>query len=302
MYGSQKQISWAKLRVGLVTTAGLAVLFLVILFAGSIRRIFTPQAQVYAEFSDVRGLRPGAPVWFAGVQIGSVRSIRFEGGEQITATLDIDRSAMSYLKKDTTATILTMGLLGDKYVEVEPGSRQAAELEPGDMISGSVPVEITEELKRFVATVEKGKGSLGRLLKDDTLYRSLTVSVNDIKAFAKMLKTSEGTLIKTIRDPALYNRFLKATESIDSFAARLASSKGTVNRLVEDASLYENMNGAAERLNTILKKVERGEGAMGSLITSKELTDEMRSAVKEFHDLVKDIKEHPKKYFSISVF
>jgi phospholipid/cholesterol/gamma-HCH transport system substrate-binding protein len=306
MFDSHKHLTWAKLRVGIVVTAGLAVIFFAILFAGSIGHLFTPRATVYAAFSDVKGLRPGAPVWFSGVQIGTVQSIRFEGGEQITATLAIDQSAMSYLKKDSVSSILTMGLLGDKYVEMSPGSRGAAALEPGDTISGTPRSEIAEELKRLMQGVESSvgtsKGSIARLLRDDTLYRDLSASVKDIKVFAEMLKTSEGTLHRIIKDPALYDRFLKASESLDSFSEKLAASQGTVHKLVEDASLYDNMNGAAKRLNAILEKIEKGEGSAGTFVNDKQIADELRSTLKEIDALAKDIKEHPKKYFSFSLF
>lgn len=302
MFDSHKQVTWAKLRVGIVITLGLAVIFFAILFAESIVRLFTPQATVYAEFSDVKGLRSGAPVWFSGVQIGSVKSLRFERGEKITAALAIDKSALSYLKKDSVSSILTMGLLGDKYVEMSPGSREAPSLQPGDTISGSPRPEISEELKRVIEDVQTSKGSISQLLRDDTLYRNLSASVKDIKVFAAMLKSSEGTISKVIKDPSLYDRFVKASKSLDSFSEKLATSRGTVNKLVEDASLYENMNGAAIRLNAILEKIDRGEGSVGTLITDRQVADELRSTLKEINALAKDMKEHPKKYFSFSLF
>jgi len=302
MFDSHKHITWAKLRVGIVITLGLAIIFFAILFAESIVRLFTPQAIVYAEFSDVKGLRSGAPVWFSGVQIGAVKSLRFEKGEKITATLAIDKPSLSYLKKDSVSSILTMGLLGDKYVEMSPGSREAAPLQSGDTISGSPRPEISEELKRVIEGVETSKGSLARLLRDDTLYRDLSASLKDIKAFAAMLKSSEGTISRVIKDPALYDRFVKASKSLDAFSEKLATSRGTVNKLVEDASLYENMNGAASRLNAILEKIDKGEGSVGTLITDRQVADELRSTLKEINALAKDIKEHPKKYFSFSLF
>jgi phospholipid/cholesterol/gamma-HCH transport system substrate-binding protein len=302
MFDSHKHVTWAKLRVGLVITLGLAVIFFAILFAESIVHLFTPQVTVYASFSDIKGLRSGAPVWFSGVQIGSVKSLRFERGEKITTALAIDKSALSYLKKDSVSSILTMGLLGDKYVEMSPGSREAAPLEPGDTISGSLRPEIADELKRVIEGAETSKGSLARLLREDTLYRDLSASVKDIKVFAAMLKSSEGTISRVIKDPALYDRFVKASKSLDSFSEKLATSRGTVNKLVEDASLYENMNGAASRLNAILEKIDKGEGSVGTLITDRQVADELRSTLKEINALARDIKEHPKKYFSFSLF
>jgi phospholipid/cholesterol/gamma-HCH transport system substrate-binding protein len=295
-------MTWAKMRVGIVVTIGLMVIFIAVLFSGGIQQLFIPQTMLYAEFRDVKGLRPGAPIWFAGVRIGSVKALRFVHEEKLIATLTVERSALTYLKKDSEATILTMGLLGDKYVEVSTGSRESAPLEPGDTIKGSPRPEIAEELKRVIEDVGTSKGSIARLLREDTLYRDLSLTVRDIKVFAAMLKASDGTIGRIIKDPALYDRFLKASDSLDAFAVKLTTSRGTMNRMVEDPSLYENMNSAAVRLNAILEKIEKGQGSVGTLITDGQVADELHASLKELNALVKDMKENPKRYFSFSLF
>jgi phospholipid/cholesterol/gamma-HCH transport system substrate-binding protein len=298
----RKQLSWAKLRVGIVVTAALLVLFLTVLFAGNIERLFSRKAVVFAVFDDVKGLRTGAPVWFSGVQIGSVQSLKLEEGEKITVGLSIDQSSLAYLKTDSLANILTLGLLGDKYVELSPGTKEAAMLKEGDTITGSPRPDIKEEVSRIVDRIESRKGSLGRLLEEDTLYRDLAASVRDIKVFAAALKDSKGTLDKLVRDPSLYDRFEKASQSIDAFAQRLAASKGTMNRLIEDESLYRNVDEAAAKLNALLDKINRGEGTVGSLVNDREASDELKKTLKELNALVKDMRENPKKYFQFSIF
>jgi len=301
MYDYRKQLAWSKLKVGIVVTGALIILLFAVLFAGNIQNLFAPQATIFATFLDVKGLRSGAPVWFAGVQIGSVKSIDFTG-DRITATIKVDRDALAYLKKDSEASILTLGLLGDKYIEMGPGSKGSQGLASRDTIIGSTRPEINEELSRLVGGAEGKKGSLGRLLEDDTLYRDLSSSARDIRLFAATLKASEGSVNKFIKDPVLYERFVKASQSLDTFAQRLASSKGTVNRLIEDQSLYENVNAAAAKLDVVLGKIDKGEGPLGSLVGDRELKEELRATIKELNSLVKDIREHPKKYFKFSIF
>ncbi len=298
----KKQISWAKLRIGLVITAALAILFFTALFAENIGRLFASRVTIYATFDDVKGLQPGAPVWFSGVQIGSVKNIQFVSGEKVKVAASIDRDARAFLKKDSVASILTLGLLGDKYLEISPGSKEAEVLEPGGTIRGSAHLEISDEVSQLVKTAESTKGSLGRLLHEDTLYRELLSSVKDIKRFAETLNASHGTFSKFVKDPEIYDRFLKATQSLDAFTNRLASSKGTVNRLIEDEGLYNNMNAVALKLNVLLDKINKGEGTVGSLVTDRQLAEDLDKTVKELDALVKDIKEHPKKYFKFSLF
>jgi phospholipid/cholesterol/gamma-HCH transport system substrate-binding protein len=297
----KKQLAWSKIKVGLIVTGALTLLFLAILFAGNIQNLFASKTTIYATFNDVKGLKTGAPVWFSGVQIGSVKDIGF-AGDKITVAMTVDRDALTYLKKDSEARILTLGLLGDKYMEVSPGSKNSESLRTGGVITGSTRLEIDEQLSEWVNSLEKNKGSLGRLIEDDMLYRDLSASAKDIRRFAETLKTSEGTVDKFIKDPALYNKLLKASESLDTFAQRLASSKGTVNRLIEDESLYENVNEAAAKLNVLLDKINKGEGTAGSLVNSKELEEDLQTTLKELKLLIKDIKENPKKYFNFSIF
>ena len=301
MYDYRKQLAWSKLKVGIVVTGALLILLFAILFAGNIQGLFAPQAAIYATFRDVKGLRSGAPVWFTGVQIGAVKSISFTG-DMITATMKIDSEALAHLKKDSEASILTLGLLGDKYIEVSSGSKESEGLRPRDTIKGSTRLEIDEQLSQLVGGVGGKKGSLRRLLEDDTLYHDLSSSARDIRLFAETLKAAEGTVNKIFKDPALYERFVKASQSLDAFSQRLASSKGTVNRLIDDESLYENVNAAATKLNMIFDKINKEEGSVGRLVSSKELTEELQSTLKEINALVKDMREQPKKYFKFSMF
>ncbi len=298
----RKQLSRAKLRVGLVVTGGVAVLFLAVLFAGNLGELFTSRTTIYATFDDVKGLQRGAPVWFAGVQVGAVTSIQLTSGEKVKVAMSMDKGALVYLKRDSQATILTLGLLGDKYVEISPGSKEAEGLAPGGSVEGVAQPEISREVSRLAKRAESEKSSLGRLLREETLYREFLSSVRDIKRFAETLNRSQGTFNKLVKDPELYERFLKAAQSLDAFSGKLVSSKGTMNRLIEDESLYVNMNAAMVKMNILLDRINKGEGTVGKLVTDRQLADDLDATVKEMETLIKDIKEHPKKYFKFSLF
>jgi phospholipid/cholesterol/gamma-HCH transport system substrate-binding protein len=96
MYDYVKHLRWAKLKVGIVLTAGLFIVFLAIMFAGNIEKVFAPKSQVYAIFNDVKGLRKGSPVWFSGVEIGAVKSINFTVQQSILVEMMIQTSSLEY--------------------------------------------------------------------------------------------------------------------------------------------------------------------------------------------------------------
>jgi phospholipid/cholesterol/gamma-HCH transport system substrate-binding protein len=336
MYDYVKHLRWAKLKVGIVITVALLIVFLAIMFAGDIEKVFAPKSKVNAIFNDVKGLRVGSPVWFSGVEIGAVKSIKFTAQQSIRVEM-----------------ILTLGLLGDKYVEIAPGSKEGAELKAGNTIMGATNIEFQDvietgeksiakisdfigmlevilakiergegtvakfiqdpavfnnlkdalgELTALLSKVENSKGTVGRLLNEDSLYTGMMSSVEDIKLFADNLKVSEGTLHKLIDDPSLYNRFQSASESLDIFAKRMEQSRGTFAKLVEDDSLYNNIDSVSGKLDNILDQVERGEGLMGTLVKDQELSSDLKLTIKEIRLLLQDIKKHPGKYFRFSLF
>nr|MBC8550642.1 MCE family protein [Candidatus Brocadiales bacterium] len=74
MYDYIKQVRWASIKVGLLTTISIAIIFIAIMFAGNIKDFFSPKVSIYTAFDDVKGLRAGSPVWFSGVEIGGVKA------------------------------------------------------------------------------------------------------------------------------------------------------------------------------------------------------------------------------------
>ncbi len=326
MFDMKKQLAWSKLKVGLVITLALLLLFLTVFFAGGIKNIFTPEIRIKAQIKDVRGLRAGSPVWYSGVEIGKVENIELNPEYGTLVTISINRDAARLINKDVKATILTLGLLGDKYVELSNGSPQAGPIKPGDMIKGATQIElqdivnasaksiqkITEVLDKFTGfleNVETHKGTIAKLFTDPAVYDNLKNATLSLSLILKDFRESKGTMKMLVEDPSLYNKMLRTASSMEEFSKKVNEGQGTLMKLAQDPSLYENLNTASKQLSSILERIDAGEGAAGSLIRDKELTKDMKetltdlkSSVSEFKDLIKDIREHPKRYLKLSIF
>ncbi len=319
MYDYVKQLSWAKLKVGIVITIASLIVFITVMFAGNIEKLFVPKVKIYAMFGDAQGLREGSPVWFSGVEVGSVKSIKFTPEQRIQVELKIASTTLKYLKKDSVANILTLGLLGDKYVEINPGSKEGERLKAADTILGITQVEIQDivetgqesiaSLNEFIdmlegilVNIEKGEGTVSKFLKDPSIYDNLHETAEELSHLVKKIKTGRGTLSRMINEDRLYQNIESSTEDIKLFTKRLTTSEGTVNRLIRDESLYENINAFSEKMNILLEGIHKGEGVMGSLLKDEQLSEELKITLKELNVLIKDIKEHPKKYFKFSIF
>jgi phospholipid/cholesterol/gamma-HCH transport system substrate-binding protein len=319
MFDIKKQFLWSKLKVGLVITLALFTLFITVFFASSIENLISPNVELKAQIHNVKGLRKGAPVWVSGIEVGSVKNISLHPEYGTIVTLSVDKKALEFLKKDSEASILTMGLLGDKYIELSGGSPKAEPIKPGDMINGTAVIELKDvmetsassikkmsdfinKLDHLVTKIEKGEGTVVKFLTDPEIYDNLRDISKNLSVVLHEIKDGQGTIPMLLKDPSLYNRMLAATSSVEEFTLVLNDKQGTLRRLAEDPTLYENLNRASQQLTSIMEKIESGEGIASELITDKELAGDLKNTITDIRELTKDMKENPKKYFKFSLF
>jgi phospholipid/cholesterol/gamma-HCH transport system substrate-binding protein len=304
----KKKLRWSQLKVGLVITLALFILLIAIFFAGGIENLFSPTVKLRVQFRDVKGLRKGAPVWIYGTEVGSVKEINLDPVYGTLVTLAVNRGAMGFIKKDSQASILTMGLLGDKYVELNTGSPLAEPIRPSEMIKGTTQVEFTDivetsaltiqrvseltaKLDHLVTGIEAGQGTVAKFLADPAVYDNLKNATNTLSKTLDDFKNSRGTLKMLIEDPSIYNRILAATSSIEEFGNTLNKGSGTLKKLVEDPSLYDallattsEMETFSKRLNTELDafstKLKEEKGTLQKLVENPELYDNLNTGSK----------------------
>ena len=132
--------------VGVFVAAGLAALFMLAMKVSNLSALDDDAGyEIQARFEDISGLKVRSPVTMAGVRIGRVTDIRFD--KQTFEAIVTMRIADSYdtLPKDTSASIYTAGLLGEKYVGLEPGGDEAS-LGQGDGLKITQDSMVLEKL------------------------------------------------------------------------------------------------------------------------------------------------------------
>jgi phospholipid/cholesterol/gamma-HCH transport system substrate-binding protein len=295
MFDMKKQLMWSKLKVGLVVTAALVTLFLTVFFAGGIEFLLSPKVEIKAQIMDVKGLRRGAPVWISGIEIGSVKNIELNPGHGTLVTLSIKKRTLDYLKKDSRASVLTMGLLGDKYVELSGGSQGAGKLSAGDTIAGASQIELKDvmevgttsiqkmteflnKLDGLVTKIEAGQGSISKFISDPGFYNNLKEATRNLSLTLKEIREAHGTLKLLVEDPTLYNRLLSASSSIEDFSKTLNRSSGSLKKIIEDPTLYNRMVSATTSLEDFGKKLNEGQGTLRKLAENAELYDNLNNA------------------------
>ena len=133
------------LWVGIFVVAGMAALVILAFKVGNMSNMGSGETyEISANFDNIGGLKPRAPIKSAGVVVGRVTSIEFNN-ERFTAKVKMAVEKSYKFPKDTTASILTSGLLGEQYIGLEPGG-DAAMVEPDGMISMTQSAVVLENL------------------------------------------------------------------------------------------------------------------------------------------------------------
>lgn len=278
-----KNLMWSRLRVGILVSAAIFIIFLVVIFASNIGSLFERTTIIYSDFSDVKGLKTGAPVRLSGVQIGSVKDIHFKGAGVVRVAMSIKEDNLRLLTRDSTAAVNTIGLLGDKYVELSAGTD--GRLSPGGVIAGTTPFDIQKLAGSGGAVIAKLEGVAGRL--ERILY---------------LVENGNGSASKFIKDPSLYNNLNDSTKKLAEILDSINRGEGNAGRMVKDDSLYKNLDASSKKLNAILERLDKGEGALGGLTKDGRVSRELEQTIHDLKELVEDIKKNPKKYLKISIF
>jgi len=197
-----------KIKIGLFTIAGLAVLIAIIFLIGNKRNLFSSTFGVYGTFKNVNGLAIGNNVRFAGITIGIVQNITIINDTTVRVDLTLNDDVKKFLKKDSKISIGSDGLMGDKLVVIAPGGITSQEqVKNGDQLPSVPPVDadkiiakltgiadnagtLIQNLSDITGKVNSGKGSLGRLLNNDRM-------ANDLDATVKQAKNTMANVHKT---------------------------------------------------------------------------------------------------------
>jgi phospholipid/cholesterol/gamma-HCH transport system substrate-binding protein len=307
MYDYVKHLRWAKLKVGIVITVALLIVFLAIMFAGDIEKVFAPKSKVNAIFNDVKGLRVGSPVWFSGVEIGAVKSIKFTAQQSIRVEMMIHTSSLKYLKKDSRANILTLGLLGDKYVEIAPGSKEGAELKAGNTIMGATNIEFQDVIETgeksiakisdfigmlevILAKIERGEGTVAKFIQDPAVFNNLKDALGELTALLSKVENSKGTVGRLLNEDSLYTGMMSSVEDIKLFADNLKVSEGTLHKLIDDPSLYNRFQSASESLDIFAKRMEQSRGTFAKLVEDDSLYNNIDSVSGKLDNILDQVE------------
>jgi len=223
----------AKVGLLVVVCVGILVAFVIVLGDYSA----APGATIHLDVDSSASLKPGASVKIAGVNAGKVAAVDYRGGEvdpkvgrpvYVRVTLGVDAAMLGTLRRDSRFFITTQGVLGEKYVEIDPGTGDAPPLHDGDVVIGEPPLR----LELMAVNANRVLSSLARVLAENE--RAIDQLIGDAAA-------SMATIRKTVDriDGLIAGAGPKVDKALDQFSvlqADLSKTLAGVNTAIGDGS------------------------------------------------------------------
>ncbi len=298
-------------KVGLTVLGALIVLAGFILAIGDQSFLFRASNTYRIMFPNAAGLAEDNPVQLNGVTVGKVDRILLSErpeSELLEVRISIERRYASRLRRDSLARIKTLGLLGDKYVEITSGSPGALLLNPGEEIPAALPTDVddliasgadvvdyvvstAQSLSTILTRMERGEGLLGELVAEredkritDTVIRTL----ESIERLTNQVEAGEGVLGRLLTDEDMGDQLASSLDSIDETLTLLREGDGLAPALLHDAELKTRFEStmadtevAAADLRAIAADLRGADGLLPRLLNDEELGESLTTEVEQ---------------------
>jgi len=324
-----------EVRVGLFLLVAFLILIVLFEMVGK-ESFFARTAEYKASFKAIPSLKVGDPVRLAGVDVGTVKTIQVVGA-RVEVAFRVKEGTP--IKTDSVATIKLTSLLGTNFVDVSFGSPAAPVAPSNSLLTSSEPPDLNtlvsrlndaagdiqvlarqlnegigksfepisatfQTMDRVAKKIEKGEGTLGKLIADDGLYREIRGLAGNLNKVSEQLAKGQGTLGKLVADDALYKDLRSLTGDLRTASGSLTrvmrdveGGKGSLGKLVKDEGLYQDarqtmaeLRDALTGLRTASRQLGEGKGTLGKLLHDDGLYTEMRGAVGTLNSVLKKVE------------
>lgn len=312
------KITWDQVRVAGLILLAIAILGAAAITLGKAANLFTKRYDLVVYLPGANGLRPGGSVTLAGQLVGVVKEIEFlpvdfDTTRNLRILARVDRRVREQIRRDSEAKLRTMGLLGDKVLDISPGTPRFAVLQPGDTIRVAPAMDyeailakaatavddvvgLTKDLRAVTGGLARGQGTVGQLLTNRAMYDQLTSAMARANSLFAGLQNPNGTFGRVLNDPTLYVRLTGAITTLDSTLLALNSNQGSMGRLLRDTSLYANLVGITQGADSLMKMVANDEGLVAKLLGDQGMYDRLNKLTTDLSSMLADVRRDPKRY------
>ncbi len=306
-------------KIGILAAVGIVALIFGFNFLKG-KSFFKKEKYVYAVFEDIQGLGKSNPVVINGLQIGHIANL--DGGKllkRIVVTVELTKDV---LIPNNSLAIINPTLLGSVSLEVKLGN-STTYIKPGDTLlttlSGGAFDEALKMINPVLYEVRNAVKSLDSVLHivtnvfDPTTKNNIKGVIDNLNTVTSSFTLSAASL-QTLLNPQS-GALAKSLDNVNAFTNNLISNNGKLNNIMSNAEKASNtfaninlqrtlntLDSAANQLKSGIAKINSNSGSIGLLLNDTKLYDNLAGTSNKINILLDDIRVHPKRYLTISVF
>jgi phospholipid/cholesterol/gamma-HCH transport system substrate-binding protein len=295
-----RSLAWSELKIGILAVAALVLAAILVVAVGGQGGFAWQRYELKTKFPDVKGLKSGAVVRVAGVEVGKVTEVALVGSE-VEVTLEVNEENQQRITTESRAAIGSLSLLGEPVIDITP-STQGTPLKEGDFLpagraAGQLSdvaegaTESLDQITGMLRDIRAGKGTVGKMFTDDAVYKEVQALVSSAEIVAAHLSRGQGSLGMMIRDPSAYRSFNGALADLQGMTRRISAGEGSLGRILKDDALAKSLTSASGNLDQLTARLNRGEGTAGKLLTDKELYDRFNALAERIDRLSSNLEK-----------
>jgi len=295
-----RSLLWSQLKIGIIAIGAMVLAVMLILAVGGQGGFAWQRYKLKTTFRDIKGLKTGAVVRIAGVDVGKVTGVKLQA-EDVLITLEVNEENQARITEQSRASIGSLSLLGEPLIDVSPSS-QGRKLQDGDFIQStatsgdiaSMSASATQGLEQatlLMQDIRAGKGTMGKLFTDEQAYREFNALLASAQGVIDGVNRGRGTLGKLTNDDAAYRQMTASLADLNEITRRIRNGEGSLGQLLKDEKLSKSISSASANVDEITAKLNRGEGSAGKLLNDKQLYEHITALTDRMDKLVTAVEQ-----------
>ncbi len=292
-------------KIGAEVASGIAIfLAFIILIAGFLflkNSVFQAGSYtLFIEFNDVTGLEPGDMVSVSGLRIGKVDDFELKG-LKVFVTISISPDVQ--LPSDSQAQIKSLGMVGEKFIDIKPGTSPNF-FKEGDTLQGKSVGDFSDLTGSAEGLMLQAEDLLGNIkiafenIFDARGQADLKETLAHLRSLSATLNNNSDHMAKT-----LMNIDSISTNLSEIVTARRGEVESSIKNFSEASNRLEGLTSKMDKsltsMQSLLAKIENEEGSVGKVIAKDDLYNDLRHLTAELDTLVQDVKKRPQKYLNL---
>jgi phospholipid/cholesterol/gamma-HCH transport system substrate-binding protein len=295
-----RSLAWSELKIGVLAVLAIALTAVLVIAVGGASGFFWERYSLKTTFDNVQGLKSGAIVRVAGVEVGKVTDVQLKGSG-VEVDLSVKKENQPRITTDSRATIGSMSLLGEPLVDVSPATT-GTPLKDGDILKSAKPAaQLSDvagtmqdgltEATALLKDIRAGRGTIGQMFTNDEVFRELDAFIASANEVTASINKSRGTLGKLTNDPKAYDDLSASLADLRAMTTRINAGQGSLGQLLNDDRLAKSLSATSANVEQVSGRLTRGDNTAGKLLTEKELYDRLNSTVNRLDELTRNLNE-----------